>query len=154
MGRNLVLGVALLLGVACAGQTAGGQGGAEDQAKPATGPATIEVQAEDFKYGGVPATLPAGRTTFTLENVGQEPHEFSLVRIQSDQAIEELIRLPQKEAEEFVEFLGGTFAKPGDTGKPYQIELQAGRYGYVCFVESKDVEPHAFKGMYGEFTVE
>jgi plastocyanin len=127
---------------ACAGQESEG---------PA-GPSRVQVQAEEYKFGGVPDTVPAGPVEFTLENVGQETHEFALARIIGDQSIDELVQLPGNQANEFIEQIGGTGAEPGDEAS-FKAELEAGRYGYVCFVETKDGEPHAALGMYGEFTV-
>jgi hypothetical protein len=142
---------AALVAAACGGDTTpqGGGGGGETE----SGPRTIEVQAEDYKYGGVPETLPAGEVTFAFENVGEEPHELGLVRIKGDRSAEELISLPQKESEKFIENVGSTFAQPGDEGKPLTAELEAGRYGYACFVTTEDGTPHAALGMFGEFTV-
>jgi uncharacterized cupredoxin-like copper-binding protein len=145
----LVLG---LVTTACAGAGQGPQG--QPGGETEQGPATVQVQAEEYKFGGLPDTLPAGPVEFTLENVGQEPHEFGLARIKGDQSIDELVQLPGNQANKFIEQIGGTFAKPGETGKPLEAELEAGRYGYACFVETKDGEPHAALGMYGEFTVE
>jgi uncharacterized cupredoxin-like copper-binding protein len=141
-----------LFAVACAG--AGQNQGSQGQPTGPTeqGPTTIAVQAEDFKFGNVPQTVPAGPATFTLENVGQEPHEFGLVRIKTDTPIDELIQLRGNEANQQIEQVAGTFAKPGETGKPIETTLTEGRYGYACFVETKG-KPHAALGMYGEFTV-
>ena len=136
-----------LLAVACAGRTAAPQSGAKEKA----GPKEIEVQSEEYKFGGVPGTLAAGETTFALENVGQEPHEFGLVRIKSDHTLDELIRMGPA-AEEFIEDVGRAFAKPGKSDT-LEVTLEEGRYGYVCFVTTEDGTPHAAEGMYGEFTV-
>jgi plastocyanin len=139
-----------LFAAACGGQTTP-QGGGGGQTQD--GPETVQVQAEDYKFGGVPDTLPAGEVTFELENVGEEPHEFGLVRIKGDQPVEELVALPQKQSQKFIENVGGTFAEPGQEGKPLTADLEAGRYGYACFVTTKDGTPHAALGMFGEFTV-
>jgi plastocyanin len=129
---------------ACAGEQSRDSGG--------RGPGTIEVQAEEYKFGGVPETMPRGVATFVLENVGQEPHEFGLAEITGDQPIEELVRLPEDESMEFIRRVGGTFAEPGQEAS-FRATLPPGRYGYVCFVETEG-KPHAARGMYGEFTVE
>jgi uncharacterized cupredoxin-like copper-binding protein len=132
-----------LVASACGGQQSGDSGGQE--------PATIEVQAEDFKFGGVPQTVPAGEARFVMENVGQEPHDFGLVRITTDTPIDELIQLPQQQANQQIEQVGNAFAKPGKTAT-LETDLTAGRYGYACFVETNG-KPHAFLGMVGEFQV-
>jgi plastocyanin len=134
----LVLG---LVASACAGQS----GRSQD-------PGRIQVQAEEYKFGGVPSTMPQGVATFVLENVGQEPHEFGLAKITGSKPIEELVRLPQDQVREFIKQVGGTVAKPGDEAS-FKATLRPGRYGYVCFVETKG-KPHAAMGMFGEFIVE
>ena len=136
-----------LAAAACAGQGAQPKG----EGKAEAGPSKVQVQSEEYKFGGVPGTLPAGETTFVLENVGEEPHEFGLVRIKTD--VEELIQMPPSESEKLISDVGGTFAKPGEESS-FQADLAAGSYGYACFVETKDGEPHALLGMYGGFTVE
>jgi hypothetical protein len=143
---------AALVAAACGGDAApqgGGGGGGETE----SGPGTIEVQAEEYKFGGVPDTLPAGEVTFALENVGEEPHELGLVRIKGDRSAEELVSLPQKQSQKFIENVGSTFAQPGQEGEPLTADLEAGRYGYACFVTTEDGTPHAALGMFGEFTV-
>jgi hypothetical protein len=144
----IALLVLTLLSAACAGQRAQPQGEGKAQA----GPRKVQVQSEEYKFGGVPRTLPAGETTFALENVGQEPHEFGLVRIKADHTVEELIQMPPSESEKLISNVGATFAKPGRESS-FQADLALGRYGYACFVETKDGEPHAVLGMYGGFTV-
>jgi hypothetical protein len=152
MKRRLTIPLmaAALFAGACGGETTpqGGSGGQTE-----AGPQTVQVQAEDYKFGGVPDSLPAGEVTFEFENVGEEPHEFGLVRVKGDQSLEELVSLPQKQAQKFIENVGGTFARPGEEGKPLTGDLVAGRYGYACFVTTKDGTPHAALGMFGEFTV-
>jgi plastocyanin len=136
----------LLLGLvtsACAGAGRTGR---------SSGPSRVQVRAEEYKFGGVPSSLPQGVATFVLENVGQEPHEFGLAKITGDRPIEELVRLPQDQVREFIKQIGGTGAEPGGEAS-FKATLRPGRYGYVCFVETKG-KPHAAMGMFGEFIVE
>jgi hypothetical protein len=147
----IAAGVALTLFAGACGdepRTAQGGGGGT-----AAGPETVQVQAEEYKFGGVPGSLPAGQVTFTLENVGQEPHVFSLARIKGDESVEELVELGPKRSRNLIEEVGDTFAQPGREGKPLRAELSPGRYGYACFVTTKEGTPHAALGMYGGFTV-
>jgi uncharacterized cupredoxin-like copper-binding protein len=140
-----------VLAAACAGQSARPQGEGKDKGNTQAGPTEVQVQSEEYKFGGVPGTLPAGEVTFALENVGQEPHEFGLVRIKGDHSVEELIQMPPSQSQKLISEVGATFAKPGKSSS-FQADLKAGRYGYACFVET-DGEPHAVMGMYGELTV-
>jgi plastocyanin len=149
MTRSLfvVLAVVALHAAACAGQQArpSGQGMA--------GPTEVQVHAEEYKFGGVPETLPAGTATFTLENLGKQPHDFGLVRIVGDTTAEELIQLPPNGADELIEDVGHAFARPGKTDT-LEVTLEPGQYGYSCFVEAPDGKPHALHGMFGDFAVE
>ncbi len=144
-------GLALAL-AACGG---GGEGTTpEGQNQQQEGAETVSVQAQEYEFTGVPDTMTAGSVSFGFENVGEEPHEFQLVRITSDLPMEELVGLPENEAMQNIEPVGGTFAEPGASGKEFEATLEAGRYGYVCFVQTPNGEPHAALGMFGEFTVE
>lgn len=147
MKRTIAIVVLALVAAACAGQGTQPKGEGKAQA----GPTEVQVQSEEYKFGGVPGTLQAGEVTFALENVGQEPHEFGLVRIKSDHSVEELIQMPPSQSEKLISDVGSTFAKPGEESS-FEVDLEAGRYGYACFVETKG-KPHAAMGMYGELTV-
>jgi hypothetical protein len=140
-----------VLTAACAGRRAQPQGEGKGQGNTQAGPTEVQVQSEEYKFGGVPSTLPAGEVTFALENVGQEPHEFGLVRIKTDHTVDELIQMPPSQSQKLISDVGATFAKPGESSS-FQADLEAGRYGYACFVETKGT-PHAVEGMYGGFTV-
>jgi plastocyanin len=148
--RRLLIGTTVL---ALALAACGGQTGTGDEDGQQEEPASVSVQAHEYEFSGVPDTLAAGRVTFGFENVGEEPHEFQLARITSDLPLEEIVGLPEDEAMENIEPAGGTFAEPGGSAE-FEATLEAGRYGYVCFVESPEGEPHAALGMFGEFTVE
>ena len=145
--------MALVLGLsACAQDEPTIGDGAEPAAQEPAAGQTVEFSTEEYKFGGIPSELPAGETTFAMTNDGQEQHEFSLFLIKSDQSVEELVQLPEKEAFKNIEEVTHTFAKPGGSAEA-NADLTAGRYGYVCFIPAPDGEPHALKGMVGEFTV-
>lgn len=121
----------------------------------------IDVTAVDYAFEGVPETVPAGTVGFNVTNEGEELHEFIIVRLKDPSAnIEDLIQLPEKEAQKQIENVGFLFAPPGGTdGQP--LELEPGTYGYVCFIpvgttleQEGDGPPHAFEGIVGQFTVE
>lgn len=154
--RRLVMGATALALVlaACGGggaDTPANGGQQSEQGQHAEG--SISVQAQEYEFTGVPDAAAAGEVTFELENIGEEPHELQLVRITSDLPVEEIVGLPQDEAMENIQPVGATFAEPGQSAE-FDATLEAGRYGYVCFVQAPDGEPHAAKGMFGEFTVE
>jgi hypothetical protein len=150
--------VAAALFGACGGggDDGAGQEPAAESPMEEAGGETVEFAATEYAFG-VPETIPAGEVTVTLKNSGDEPHMLDLVPLTDDAPpVEKLIKLPEKKVEKF--FKGRPIhinpVKPGETSKPVDANLTAGRYGYVCFFAKKGEKPHAFKGMFGELTVE
>jgi uncharacterized cupredoxin-like copper-binding protein len=144
--RKIAFGLVLVL-AGC-----GGQGARPRKAEPEPGPETVEVVATEYEFQGIPAELPAGETTFSFANEGEEEHQLGLALITSDLSVEEILQLPPPEEGENIEEVGATGAGPGGSGE-FEADLEPGRYGYACFVETPDGESHAELGMFGEFTV-
>ena len=121
----------------------------------------VDVSMVDYSFEGVPESVPAGTVGFNVTNDGEELHEMILVRLKDPEAqVEELIRLPEKEVQKQIETVGFIFADPGATDAQ-AFDLDPGEYGYVCFIpvgttgeQEGDGPPHAFEGMFGQFTVE
>ena len=129
----------------------------------------MDVQLVDYAFEGVPATVEAGLTAIQAENAGAELHEVVLFRIDDDAdvSIEELLEMPEEEADEMIEFKGFALAAPGDSAVLF-AELDPGRYGMICFIpvgttsfedlpeEESDATgpPHFTQGMIAEFEVE
>ena len=149
MTKTIALLAALVLS-ACA-DNGNQQAQPEEQPEPA-GPQTVAVTAVEYEFQGIPESVDAGATTFTLENAGEEEHELVMALVTGDQSIDELLELPEKEVNKVIEDVGRAFAKPG-LSDGFNVTLEPGRYAYVCFVESPDGPPHAFLGMRGEFMV-
>jgi hypothetical protein len=125
---------------------------------------SVDVTAVDYAFEGVPATLPAGFTTFDFTNAGEEVHEMIMVRYEDESlTIDDLVELSDKEAEKKLAFLGASFGPPGAEDAEIK-ELTPGKYALVCFVpvgstsekaaEKADGPPHVARGMSAEFTVE
>jgi uncharacterized cupredoxin-like copper-binding protein len=153
MMRTLKTGaIALLLVAAGCGEDDPALEQPEPAAQEPAAGATVEFTADEYAFTGIPEEVAAGETTFVLTNAGAEQHEFSLSLITGDQTVEELLQLPGDQATEFLEDVGHASAQPGGTGE-LSADLEPGRYGYVCFIPAPDGEPHALKGMFGEFTV-
>jgi uncharacterized cupredoxin-like copper-binding protein len=128
----------------------------------------VEVSMVDFSFEGVPDTVEAGTVAFEASNDGDEMHEMVLFRKNEgvEQSIEELLEMPEEEAQGMVTFVSGAFAEPGDSTWAV-AELEPGEYGMVCFVpvgtttfeeeqeaEGEEGPPHFTQGMHAEFTVE
>src|SRR5688500_17441940 len=106
--RRALIGLMLVL-TACAQQPEQRQAQPAQQPEEPPGPREVTVKAVEYEFQGLPAILPAGRVRVLLENAGQEPHEFGLVRITGDQTVEELLQLGNR-AERFIEDVGSAFA--------------------------------------------
>ena len=130
--------------------------GGEEEATPeaAAPPGEITVVADEYSFEGIPETLPAGETTFSLDNQGQEGHMMIVAEI-----------LPGSTFEEAIEAQGrkGTAREvgviepvpPGETS-PSQLtsELTPGNYGALCPLRNKQKKFHYDLGQKVEFTVE
>ena len=121
------------------------------------GYATADVTAVDYAFEGLPETMEAGTTSFSMVNEGDEEHELILFRRNDGETrgLEELLDLPEAEAEEAVTFAGATFAQPGQTGY-FAADLEPGTYFSVCFIPvggGQDGPPHFTEGMAAEFEV-
>ena len=116
---------------------------------PARGPNVVTITATDYAFGG-PDTIPAGLVTLRLVNVGREPHQAGLVRIDSGKtgaAVEAALKSPGPPPAWMV-FVGGPdVVPPGDTANATQ-PLAPGRYFLVCFFPSPDGKLHLDKGMF------
>jgi len=99
------------------------------------GYAELNVTASDYAFGGLPPDLAASPTIVYMENIGEEVHEIVIFRINDDVALtaDELLGLPEEEAETMATFVGATRVFPGDIGNTV-VDLQAGRYVAACFL--------------------
>lgn len=126
---------------------------------------TVEVTGIDYAFEGDFDSLDTGTAAFEFSNEGNELHEMALIRVNddTDETIEELLALPEEEAQAKTTFVGVSFAEPGGSNTMY-TDLDAGRYAVICFIptgttsmeeaESADGPPHFTQGMVRGFTVE
>ncbi len=125
---------------------------------------TIQVSAVEYAFEGVPATIPAGKTTFVFNNDGEEIHEMIMVRYKDESlTVDDLIELSDKQARKKIEFLGAAFGPPGTVDAGTR-DFAPGKYALLCFVpvgatsekaaEKAEGPPHVARGMSAEFTVE
>jgi hypothetical protein len=122
-----------------------------------------DVVGRDYSFGGIPDSLERGINIFKFTNEGAELHELFVMRIKGDETLDELLALPEEEADKKVAVVGGTFAEQGATTYAYLDLAKPGRYAAVCFLpvgstdpaaaESAEGPPHFAEGMATEFTV-
>lgn len=124
----------------------------------------VDVTATEYQFEGIPESLDTGVTLFRFTNEGAELHEIGIARIKGDESVEEILELPEEEADSKVTFVGANFAAQGETTILYTKLKKAGTYGAVCFLpvgstseeaaETADGPPHFVEGMFAEFEVE
>lgn len=123
---------------------------------------TLQVEARDYEFVGLPSTLAAGTYGIVMDNQGTEWHEMILVKKNEGvtQTAQELLQLPEEQVMEMITTVGGAFAAPGEkTG--LVADLTEGDYVAVCFIpvgttsleSTSEGPPHAMQGMVAEFSV-
>lgn len=126
---------------------------------PIPGARVVPVRAVEYAFADMPASIPAGLTTFRLTNVGKELHHIWIVRLDEGRTAKDFLAAAEEVAKgapvpKWVVDLGGPNA--GVPGMPMDgtVDLQPGRYLLLCHIPSpSDGVPHLAKGMMKEFTV-
>jgi hypothetical protein len=117
--------------------------------------ASLTVSLKDFMFE-MPDSLPAGRIVIKVMNLGPEPHEFNILRLEDGKTVEDV--------KAFLSGAGGPppFAPVGgmnglDVGLSgyAELELAPGNYVAICNIPSPkgNGAPHFMLGMVQGFTV-
>jgi hypothetical protein len=119
-------------------------------------PNVITVTAHDFAFD-VPASIPAGLTTFRLLNKGKQEHHFTVMRLDKGKTAADglaaLIKAGQGPRPSWLHPVGGPNAV-GPGGEAHAtLVLDPGNYIAFCEVPGPDPAPHFVKGMVKGFTV-
>jgi uncharacterized cupredoxin-like copper-binding protein len=129
----------------------------------------MNVTAVDYGFEGIDETVAPGPVSVTLQNDGEELHEFIVVRASDEDTdlealVDEIAALSDEEFEQQTEFqfVGAAFAEQGDSDESLMVFEEPGRYVVLCFIpegttgfETEGTGPPHFElGMYAEFTVE
>jgi plastocyanin len=135
-----------LLGAACGGNAEPAANAADHAADAdhAAG-ATVEVLGVDYAFDDVPAAVEPG-TSLTFTNTSDvEVHEMVVLRVDDDEtrSLEELLELPDDEAEQVTEYVGMRVALPGEDGLDGVTLDEPGRYLLLCFIpQGAEVQPY------------
>lgn len=113
-------------------------------------PQIVEVAMSEYRFDYRPPQA-AGRTLLRVRNDGRLAHNLVLIPLDDsipplDQQLrgsDRLIVQPVASLPERAAGQSGTFA----------VDLERGRYGFVCFVQDADGVQHARKGMSSEFRI-
>jgi hypothetical protein len=116
-------------------------GNDDDDAAADAGDADVGVTAVDYRYEGLPASVPAG-TRFELMNDSMaEVHELVTIRLPDDEVrpVEEIFQLPPEELDELLAAAPATvlIAAPGAKATAVVGDGtldEAGRYAFGCFI--------------------
>jgi len=123
----------------------------------------VRVISTEYRYEGMPTNLVGGTFDLTLINLGAEPHEMRVFRIQDGEQrpFATLVGLPQDQTNDLLTLVEPTpSAKPGSNDADV-IKLTPGRYGIAC-LQTQGSTPtadgagplHATLGEAAEFTVQ
>ncbi len=151
MRARITFGVATaLLAAACAKQEQAKSPAAQSPAPPTV----VTIHAKDFAYVA-PDSIPAGWVRFVLVNDGPSLHHATVVQLDSGKTVADLIDALKHPGPipAWAVLLGGPNAPaPGDTSDA-TLQLAAGHYALLCFVDIPGGVPHFMKGMFHPFTV-
>ncbi len=117
-------------------------------------PLVVTVVARDYRFE-LPATLPAGLTTFRLVNRGRRVHHLALLRLPRGRTLAEVraaLTAGGAEPRWLTDAGGPNALDPGNEAEVV-VELQPGRYVLACFVPAADGAPGLAHGMLRELTV-
>jgi len=121
-------------------------------ADAATKPIEIRVTADEYSFDFSRKPLK-GRSIFSLENVGQEPHVMILVRIADDATFSEVLKTRGDEGT--AREVGSLEARAEeDSPDTLEVTLKPGRYGMLCPVETTPGETHFSLGQKRQFVIE
>lgn len=132
--------------------------GARTAARASAAPRVVTITTREYAFDA-PASIPAGATTFRIDNKGKELHHVWLVRLEQGHT-----------AADYMAALGATMkgeAPPPawaiDMGGPQDgvpgaladgtVTLAEGSYVIVCHIPAADGAPHSAKGMVKPLTV-
>ena len=121
---------------------------------PAATVNTVTFNAKEFAFEG-PDSVPAGLTAIKINDVGQELHHVSLVKLEQGKTFADLqaaFKAGGPPPTWAVAYGGVNPPAPGGSATAMEV-LEPGNYAVVCFVESADHVPHMAKGMMKPLTV-
>jgi hypothetical protein len=111
---------------------------------------TVDVVAREYGFQ-YEDRFRSGRTVVRVRNEGQLQHQLVLIYLPPEiPSLDAQLRSSERQVVPTIVSLQPR--APGRTGT-FAIDLDPGRYGFVCFVQDPDGVQHVHKGMSSEFRV-
>jgi hypothetical protein len=112
----------------------------------------VAIDGDEYAFV-MPDSIQGGWTTLELENVGEEPHEFALAKLEGDRTLADLRDVlgdpatQEQGPPEWVSIRAGipTLARAETASLAQQLE--PGRYALICFLDGPNGRPHFVDGM-------
>ena len=119
-------------------------------------PNVVTVTARDFAFE-LPASIPAGVTTFNFVNKGAFAHHMTIVRLDQGrtaaEALKTVMAVGRAPRPEWMHPVGGPQSAEPGTGGNATVLLVPGNYLVFCEVPGPEPLPHYMKGMAKALTV-
>jgi uncharacterized cupredoxin-like copper-binding protein len=121
------------------------------------GPLATEVTVELTEYAiEIDEEIAAGRVSLEVRNAGTEAHDFMVIQVDEGVASADIDKWFEEgqEGEAPIHFFAGTHEFDPGRSVRLEFELEAGKYQFICGVETDDGKKHADDlGMETEITV-
>jgi hypothetical protein len=120
-------------------------------------PNEVVITASEYKFEA-PDQIPAGLTTFKLNDSGKEMHHATLIKLDSGKTVQDLANgmknmKPGTPPPGWVIPAGGPNAAPPGGGRALTMVMKPGNYAIVCFIPDAKGVPHVMHGMIKGLTV-
>lgn len=100
-----------------------------------------------------PSTITGPDVVFTVDNTGDEAHEFLVLRLVDGATIEELIRPTGDGFPDNMDVIGQETIPAGESRSMVLVGLAPGKYTVVCLLPDADGVPHLALGETTTFTI-
>lgn len=122
---------------------------------PVPGANLVHIVVHDYSYD-MPASFPAGLTTFVLRNEGTQGHHLQLARVDSGKTMADVHAALMREGPFplWMHTVGGPNTPvPGGGETNATLMLEPGSYVAYCTIPAADGKSHFTKGMMKSITV-
>lgn len=113
-------------------------------------PPLVELTMREMSFD-FDRNLPRGRVVFKLHNAGRRVHRAALVYL--PKGVPPILDQLRGSERMVVDELASVPNRPPGSTDSFAVNLDPGRWAFVCFIIDPDGKSHAEKGMASEFTI-